>query len=120
MRNVMMARRSLRANAATLLSALVVGLGLVLYGPLIARDPFLGRDDLPNVAPFAHVHGLGDYLDARARGEIVDLAPVRDLSFAVDALIKRATGFSPFHLTNFILGLLCFVLARSLAEQASG
>lgn len=81
-----------------------------IYSGLIVDDPFLRRDDYLVVAPLEEIRGFGDYFEGRSKGRIIDVAPVRDFSFVLNYAIKRATGLSTFHFTNFALWIAVLFL----------
>lgn len=100
---------------------LVISAGLaVIYGGLIRADPVLGRDDQVLLRPLQQSHSVADYLALWRAGQVRDLQPLRDLSFALDVAIGRATGWHTFHLTNVMLFVAILALAWVLLVQRFG
>jgi hypothetical protein len=80
------------------------------YGPLIASDPLLGRDDQHVLR---HLHGF----DVEPDKWLV-YTPLRDVSFRLDLWARSALGLGTFHLTNLLLWcLILAVLWRILRER---
>jgi protein O-mannosyl-transferase len=89
--------------------ALFLGV-IALQSNLIITDPLTFHDDEILVPPLADVSNVDDYLQGIKTNKILDIQPVRDLSYLLDTYVGRLTGFSTFHLTNVIIWLLiCFV-----------
>ena len=88
--------------------------------PPIRSDRLLERDDRRLVEPLRHLRGLSDYADAVRSGRILDLQPVRDLSFALDLAIGSATGLGTFHLTNLLLWLAITAVVYRILRQNLG
>ena len=99
-------------------------LGLILFGafllysPLIFYGTITSYDDSMLLAPLKGISTLGEYLQAFNRGAILDLQPIRDLSFFIDLKL----GLS-FYLTNFLLlafiGHKLYQLLRSLGHDSA-
>ena len=92
--------------------ALIIGI-LAIYGPGIRDDHLIAFDDPIVVVPMRDVRTLSDYTEKRARNEIIDLQPVRDLTYAID----YRTG-EHFHATNSALwtatGALLYLILVAL------
>lgn len=102
-------------------SALVLLAVLALYGPLIPQARLLERDDQRLVEPLRHLDGPGAYVDAVRGGRILDVQPVRDLSYWLELRFEAATGLTPFHATNVLLWLVLVALVhRLLAVRHQG
>ncbi|MBX7097694.1 MAG: hypothetical protein K1X89_08280 [Myxococcaceae bacterium] len=95
-------------------AALVLLAVLALYGPLIPQTRLLERDDQRLVEPLRKLAGPGDYVDAVRAGRILDVQPVRDLSYWLELRFEAATGLTPFHATNVLLWLLAVALVQRL------
>lgn len=102
-----MARRS----TGLILFAVIALLSAAIYFRLVVDDPFLAFDDKVAAGPIAEVHSLRGYRELRAQGKILDVLPVRDLSYYIDYRIKKSTGLSPFHATNLVIWLALLFFA---------
>ncbi|MBS2021250.1 MAG: hypothetical protein JST92_02495 [Deltaproteobacteria bacterium] len=110
-------------SARARLLALALGLAALLLaqGPLLLHDPLLSRDDHTLLDPLTHVRSLADYQAQRAAGRILDLQPVRDLSFWLDLRAGEALGHGVHHAMNLLVWLVCcalvFLLLRGLLSD---
>ncbi len=87
-----------------------------VYFPYVQYDTMLNRDDNVLVQPMAKVESLSGYISAVAENAILDIQPVRDLSFLINIKIQEWTHFSGFHLFNLILVLISIFLVGKLLE----
>lgn len=83
---------------------------LILYFPYVRLDPILKRDDLILILPLKNIHSITEYINAVKTNAVVDVQPVRDLSFYINLKIDEWTGLQTFHLTNIILMIFCIHL----------
>jgi hypothetical protein len=89
----------------------------LLQWPLLRADPLLTRDDQTLVQPLATIDSPRAWVEALQSGRVLDVQPVRDLTFAANLALARATGQGFFHATNVLLWLVaCALLARLLGS----
>ncbi len=84
---------------------------------LIARDPITARDDESLLTPLRQVHGLGGYVRALVHHRVMDVQPVRDLSFLADIELGRLFHVSTFHATNVLLLIAILLLAAAILRR---
>ncbi len=87
-----------------------------VYFPYVQYDTMLNRDDNLLVPPMAKVDSLTGYVKAVADNSILDIQPLRDLSFFINLKIQEWTRFSGFHLFNLIFFLVAIFLVGRLLE----
>lgn len=87
------------------LPALIVAVTFAIQAKLIIHDPLLARDDHYLVDALRGISSPVDYYQALMAGKVVDLQPVRDLSFAFNLLLEHVFGFGAYHLTNWLIWL---------------
>ena len=88
---------------------------LGIYYPLLTAPNFLlDFDDQQLVQPLKDIFSWADYFKARQESHvyIMDVAPVRDLSFWLDTHL----GFN-YHLHNFLIWIICLILFYGLLRQ---
>ncbi len=93
---------------------------LFAYGPLIASDPILRRDD---ETLLRGVRGLSSPLawpEAVRTGRILDVQPVRDLALGVGLRASALSGHGLFHAFNLLLWICICVLAWRLFARTAG
>jgi len=98
-------------TAATIFAILA---GAVVYGSLLFRAAPLERDDLQLLSPLAAIHGPAEYFSAWRAGSILDVAPVRDLTYLADIKLSAALNAPTYTATNFALWIIFVVLALKL------
>ncbi len=79
---------------------------------VIIKDPVLKYDDRALLEPLQQLQA--PYIASYFSGKILDVQPIRDLSYAADLMIESITGISVHHLQNFILWLIIVSLLYSL------
>jgi hypothetical protein len=102
--------------------ALIVGAGLLLWQqlPLLRSDALLQRDDLSFLAPLRPLGSLGAYLHALAtQPDILDVQPLRDVSYLFNLWLLGRTGHGFFHAFNVLLGWLCLYWVLRLYSLVS-
>lgn len=82
---------------------IVVFFILLIYGQNIYHSTLLNYDDPILVNVLSDVHSLNDYLKLIDQKLILDLQPLRDLSYLIDWNLFRITGHRTFHLTNVLI-----------------
>jgi hypothetical protein len=98
---------------------LFISLSLVIFffqKDLIFNDPILNYDDHRLLDPLYRLDSINplNYVDLIKNGTILDLQPVRDLSFWFDIKIKSITGFGVHHLHNVLVWLIIVFLFQNL------
>jgi hypothetical protein len=84
---------------------LIVVLTFAIQAKLIIGDPLLERDDHFLVDALKGISSLPEYFRAILSGQVLDLQPLRDLSFAFNNFLDRVLGFGGYHFTNWLLWL---------------
>jgi hypothetical protein len=107
--------KSTSTLVAVLCGFLCIGFS-VLYSNYLLKDPILERDDLLLVLPLKSVESFGSYIELVKNNTILDVQPVRDLTYFINIRIMNGTNLSTFHLTNFLLFLLSIYLFMKLLE----
>lgn len=84
------------------------------FGSLIQTDTILSYDDKMLLGPLKDIESVYDYINAIQQGKILDLQPIRDLSYLLDyKLFALLDGHYSFHLTNVIILLgIIFILRK--------
>jgi hypothetical protein len=75
-------------------------LALVFFHPFLGRSPAVNIDGEDLLGPLVSIHGLQDWWNAYAQHRILDLQPVRDLTFLVDIFIQRHFSWDSFIVQN--------------------
>lgn len=98
-----------------LLSTLVIG----IYWKVISKDLVLSYDDSVLLASLSKINNLKHYFSSIMNGFILDVQPVRDLSFYIDFKIKAFFPGYSFHFTNaFIWILICYFVRKIFLSQS--
>lgn len=99
-----MIRKSKDFFAFIFLTLIVLG----TYFQLILKDTILGYDDNLLLGSLKNVQSLPDYFQKINSGVILDIQPVRDLSYWIDfKLFNLFQGHYSFHLSNVFILLGC-------------
>ncbi len=79
---------------------------------LITHDPILTYDDPLLLDPIKNlkIESFGEYIGHIKSGRILDIQPIRDLSFKLDDLIFKNTGIGVYHLTNNLIWIVICLL----------
>lgn len=88
----------------------------VIYLDYLKADGLIGRDDTLMVQPLLKTHSLSDYVSKVAKNEILDIQPVRDLTFLINIKIHDWLDFSTFHGLNLILFFVAIYLFSNLLK----
>jgi hypothetical protein len=97
----------------TFLLSLVLTL---IHYPHFIHDTILKRDDIDLIVPMSKVTGIGDYIDMVSSNQILDVQPLRDLSFLCNTLLADKFNLPTFHLTNLFLFLLAIYLLGKILD----
>ncbi|MGZ3650791.1 MAG: hypothetical protein ACXVB9_02910 [Bdellovibrionota bacterium] len=98
-------------TAATLFAIFA---GALIYGSLLFRAVPLERDDLQLISPLVGIHGPAEYFNAWRAGTILDVAPVRDLTFLADLKLSALLNAPTYTATNFALWIVFVVIALKI------
>lgn len=84
---------------------------VAVYSKPIFFHPTLNFDDTSLIGPLKEVHSLEKYKELIDQNVILDVQPVRDLSFWVELEVERLTGFRNSQALNLLLwfGALLFL-----------
>jgi hypothetical protein len=100
------------------LRILFVALALAaIYGPIVAGAPILSRDDHSLLDPLHQLHSPGEYVAAVRAGRVLDLQPLRDLSFWLDFELSRLVSHDTLHFTNVALWVLIVLVLRAVSRS---
>jgi hypothetical protein len=83
---------------------------LFLYWEPIKESPRLQFDDVALVTPMTTVHSVNDYLTLWRDNVILDIQPIRDLSYILEARVSDLTGFMNCQLVNLLIWLVVLVI----------
>jgi hypothetical protein len=89
-------------------------LTVAIHLPMMIHDPLIDRDDHLLIEPLANVHSFREYLEKLSTGKILDVQPLRDLSFWLDIHLIQRLGFGTFHLTNVLVWMACLALSAKV------
>lgn len=95
----------------------VLALMLVIYNPVLSAEKLLSFDDDLLLFPLLGLDSLSEYFKLLAANKVLDLQPVRDLSFLIDFQLNKLLPFWSFHLSNLVVWLgVCLVYWSILAR----
>jgi protein O-mannosyl-transferase len=101
------------------LTALTLTLALI-YGNVIVSQPLLSYEDPFLILPMKEIGSYSQYLEARKSGLIIDLQPLRDLSFWLDYRLSDSLGFHSVHSTNLLIWIGIALAVFSLLSFLGG
>jgi tetratricopeptide (TPR) repeat protein len=108
-------------RAAALVFTITAALLVYVYGPLVAADPILARDDRSLLNGVRGLSSPLDWLPAVRALHVLDLQPLRDASLLLDLKLSALLGHGTFHATNLLLwcaiALFAFLLFRRVANE---
>ncbi len=87
-----------------------------LYRDYWFTDPVLMRDDLTLLSPFNNLRDFDEYIRLVLNNTILDVQPVRDLSFWMNLQFQKLAGFPFFHVFNFLIFFTSIILFRNLLK----
>lgn len=94
------------SNTFTAISLLCLTFGT--YFQIIQKDTILAYDDNLLLSSLRGVHSFSDYLQKIYNGIILDVQPIRDISYWIDfKLFDLFGGHYSFHFTNVLILLGC-------------
>jgi hypothetical protein len=98
-------------------------ISLILFiqnSKLIKNDTLISYDDWQIVYPLYGIRSIKDYIEGIKTGAILDLQPLRDLSYKLDFFIKDFIPFYSYHLTNvFLWFAICFIFFNLLINLSA-
>ena len=89
--------------------AIVISVQFSWYLPHFQHDTLLHRDDQAILAPLIGIAHLQDYISRVIDHRILDIQPIRDLSYLADQWLITHTPFWSYHLSNYLI-FLCFII----------
>lgn len=93
---------------------LIAAFWIFCHYPLLKHDPLLYRDDQALIQGVAESPDLITYGKNVLDGKLLDIQPVRDLSFYINLKLLRTFGYGGFHLLNLFIGLALLLALRAL------
>ncbi|MBC7712116.1 MAG: hypothetical protein H7177_02185 [Rhizobacter sp.] len=94
---------------------LLAALLLFSFYPLLSSDPITSYDDQLLLGGVDNLHSFTEYKEKILAGKILDVQPVRDLSYIIDFKLQSFFPLHSFHLTNLLLWIgICFFFKRIL------
>jgi hypothetical protein len=90
------------------------------YYPLLSRDPVTSYDDSLLIRGVENLSGISDYQERFLKGRVLDIQPIRDLSYFLDLKLKSVLPFHSFHLTNLFLWIGICYFFKSILDLLSG
>lgn len=89
---------------------------LILYWKPVSQAPILNFDDRSLLLPMEKVHSLSDYIKLWADNAVLDLQPIRDLSYILEYRISDIIEFKIHpQFVNIILWLIAIYLIYKIA-----
>lgn len=92
---------------------------LILYRSTISTDLILSYDDNVLLGSLAKIKSLPHYIESIINGNILDIQPIRDLSYFLDFKIKNFIPGYSFHLTNVVIWIAICHLVRKIFSLSS-
>jgi hypothetical protein len=100
-----------KENYEKIILYLIFAVAFLLYSPLIFHGAITSYDDTMLMLPLKLVRSATDYFDALRTGAVLDIQPVRDLSFFIDLSLG---GW--FYLTNFLILIILSLQLNNLLD----
>lgn len=101
-------------KANTFLYCLLIVLFFYSFHTLLLHDTLLNYDDKMLLNGVENLHSLNNYFDRFLSGQILDLQPIRDLSYFLDFKLKTIFSFHSFHLTNLFIWMGICLLFKNI------
>lgn len=83
---------------------------LMLYWPLILKNPILFYDDKALTLPLEDVSSISEYMNIKKAGLILDVQPVRDLVYWLTFHLQRNFSLINYHFINVFFWSVCVYL----------
>ena len=99
------------------LKAVILLIVVCVHFQYVRFDTMLNRDDNVLIPPLSRIESISGYINAVKTNQILDVQPLRDLTFLINIKIHEWTRFSAFHLFNLIFFLIAIVLVGRLLEE---
>lgn len=81
----------------------------IIFSRVIIKDLILTYDDDVLLSSLHNIKSFSHYISSILNGQILDIQPIRDLSFLADFKIKSILPVYSFHFTNVLIWtLICF------------
>jgi hypothetical protein len=102
-------------NLDIIFSTGLIAILFFTFSKLLFNETILLYDDHSLINPLLIFKSISDYFNALIQGYLLDVQPIRDLSFAIDHFIMSYIPFYTYHLTNlFIWILICYLFKKIL------
>lgn len=90
---------------------------LLMSLDIIIKDPIINYDDHLLLTPIESITTIQEYMQKIQQNEILDIQPIRDLSYWIDFQIEHFTHIKMHHFTNVIIwGILISIFYLILIE----
>ena len=86
----------------------------LLYGQLLPHYQLIHGDDFFITLPLSKIHSPFEYLTALVNFQLIDIQPVRDLSYFFDMWLIPYCGFRIFLITNLVIWFLSIIQLKKL------
>ncbi len=94
-------------------------MSFVSFFPIFIADNLLDRDVNLVIGPLTGVNSLQDYYDIFITKALTDIQPVRDIFLLLDIQLTKLIGFQVFGISNWIIWILCCLVAEKIALKYS-
>ena len=89
------------------------------YARLITQDPFLTYDDNFVVLPLQNIYSLQNYINSVLSGSVLDITPVRDLTYIIDFYLVQNSNYWGFHLSNLLIWISILYFFKKILDLYS-
>jgi hypothetical protein len=111
-----MKKRWLQFLPETLCLSFMLAIMAFVYGQVVSTDAILSFDDDLLLDPLLKLDSLTGYFQALFANRVLDLQPVRDLSYLFDIQLMKRLPFWSYHMGNLLVWLaVCLVYWRILS-----
>lgn len=87
---------------------------ILSYWQIIIKDVVLSYDDSILLTSLSSISSISHYFSSIYTGLVLDIQPVRDISFFIDLKLKAIIPFYSFHFTNVLIWILICINVRKL------
>ncbi len=101
--------KTLKARNEYLFFSFIIIVLFITYSRLIISDSLLDYDDKLLINPLLKIKNIRDYFNFVLTGKILDLQPIRDLSYLFDIQIKKKFSNYSYHFTNLLIWFLSLI-----------
>lgn len=101
--------------------AFLTTLILSIYWKVIGQDTVLAYDDNLLLTSLSKIDNIKHYFSSILNGFILDVQPVRDLTYFIDFKIKSLIPWYSFHFTNVVIWIFtCHFVRKLFLTQSAG